>query len=500
MAKDPVTVSKSAFELQEICEVVTNGEVCNQPNPFQPSKNEMSYSNKVFNAKDVDNGIEIDRQFSILSLNSELVIGGIPYTKYWQNKHNNYIFHPMRFGRYISKIMENNEWRNLFPEIVRKIGIRLPNNSIAFYYPKYYSLGRMKGPDLTYSAISQAEILAGVIRYDQLEKSTESKKLVNAIKESLFFPYEQGGVELAGIAQLEIPLFRGNPEIVLNGWLHALIHLNDFAILYKDSKTRDYIRESLKFFADNYQAWYDEQRNISLYSDTSPHRVFLKVKKKVDTPKLFVVYQAKDKKLPNYIFELGEDEGEKYSLFDNKIYAIETKSNRFRMTLNCSRLYETKVVSSDSFTLSVRDGGYSPTGSAPDGVGGRWNDIESFKIRNGMYEVDFKLKDRELICGYPTNFAKYTGKNYYHVYHIVALLYLALTPSFDDVELSRKVTSIALEWWGRTKDFKNRPYSDFENPDVILKGINEGKILKTIPSASELFRQATSSLKSFRKL
>ena len=135
----------------------------------------------------------------------------------------------------------------MHPELlntIRKVGIELPNGGLAFYYPNHYPLNRMRGPDLVYSAISQSEILAGFLKLYQQSDTDASKLVLDRVKQAMFFNHLDGGIDL-GVAQLELPLFRSNPEIILNGWLHALLQLNDYAIVMNDSEIASYVENNL---------------------------------------------------------------------------------------------------------------------------------------------------------------------------------------------------------------------------------------------------------------
>ncbi len=483
-----VLPEKTQKNKQLVCSSVTNAK-CLEVNPFQPTDTQMEASNKKFTPQEIaDNPSLNNTDLAMGNPDSEVVVDNIHYTKYWQNDHENFIFHPMRFGRFVKQSLDkNSDYINSIPAVIEKLGIKLPNNGVAFYYPNYYDLGRMSGPDLMYSAISQAEILSGFTKYDQLEQTDYSRKLVTDIKNAMMFPYEQGGVELSGVAQLELPLFRSNPEIILNGWLHALVHLNSYAKEYNDQEVVEYIERNLQFFIENQDAWYDNERNISRYSDTSPHRVILDLSEADAPPTLFAVFKSKVDELSNYIVEVKEDSENKYSAFDVKINTKTPTNGKAQMTLTCSQLFDTTLVSSEPFSLSVKDGGFDPNRASPDGTGD-WHKIESYKLNNDWYAADFALNDAELICGYPTNFAKYTGENYYHVYHIVALLYLAFDSGFSD-DIAGQISKIAKNWWERTYDYEYKEMKDFASPQVILDGIVRGKVNPAIKDAKALFEK-----------
>ena len=365
------------------------------------------------------------------------------------------------------------------------VGIELPNKGLAFFYPNLYPLSRMNGNTVTYSTISQGAILSGYMKYDKEIASQKSHQLVDRVKKSFFMPYEGGGVDL-GIAQLEIPLFHSNPEVILNGWLDALLRMNDYAITYGNEEVANYIHRNLKFFADNHKAWYDTERNISRYSDTSPQSAtILSDNIKAN---FVVVYKSKIKEMKHYLIPLKDDPENQISSYENKIISRNIKTNEIKMTLSCSGFFDSVLVSDSPFTMKIRSGGYSPTSSSPTNDG-EWYFLTSQPIlEQNLHKI--VLPKEKLICGYPTNFSKANNKNFYHMQHIVALLYLANYPSFTDSNLTNRLKQIAKEWYENTKNFKYRKLDDFENPQEVLSSINRGKFIVQINDANALFNQS----------
>ena len=133
-------------------------------------------------------------------------------------------------------------------------------------------------------------------------------------------------------------LFRSNPEIILNGWLHALLHLNDYADCNEMMPAiASYVEKNLDFFADNHAVWYDEKRNISRYSDTSPQRSsYSHLRRRVST--LTVIYKAHDPRLKHYTITPVLDLENEFSAFDVRIVAVNEKNHKMTMVVTCSEL------------------------------------------------------------------------------------------------------------------------------------------------------------------
>ena len=460
--------ANSTLESSEICARIDIK--CTIVEPFQPSSAQMESISIVHSRPN--------------RTERTIAIDGIPFSKYWLLGYGNaYVFHPSKFGEYVLSHVENESFRQSLPALTKRVAIRLPNGSLAFYYPNQYPLNRMRGPDLMYSAYGQASVLHGYLRFHLLQDTPQSRQLLNRTLNAHFFPHKQGGINL-GVAQLELPLFRSNPEIILNGWLHALLVLANYAYVMEDNKVGEYVRRNLKFFVKYHNVWYDDSRNILRYSDTSPHRVV--INESAADQSFWIIYRSKAPEIPNYIFSPVLDFKNEYSAFDVRINNYNSRSHLTTLTLTCSGLYDTLVVSTDSFgSLRIRGGGYDPLRATPSGAG-EWHKSKPQKT-NGVYVVSVELTNDELICGYPTNFAKKDGHNLYHSYHLVALMLLASHPPYTDKLLSEALSEIALDWHDRTSLFPHSGYK-FTNPNSILnfRFIRDLELFRSVTNFDEL--------------
>ena len=491
-AEDPASIDDGvdAEERRRYCEAGQYGTepaTCPVVTPIQPSSETIDELDQVFRAVD---GFDIEgHRFS----STLIVVDGVPFRQYWQlDDPNDFVLHPMSIGSYLFRNVDDDEVRNSAPDIIASVGTQTPNGGSAFFYPNLYPLNRFRGPDYIYSAISQSEIMAAFVLIDQLEGTPETRDRLASVRDALFLDYEEGGVSLAGVAQLEVPLFRSNPEIILNGWLHSLLHLNDYAIAYDDADVAAYVRANLRFFVDNNAAWYDDERNISRYSDTSPQRVIITPQTDGGEFDLDVrtVYAPLADELQPYVVPFADDPSGSFGGFDNRIVATGGDlGNAASAVVNCSLLFRTTLVADAPFSARIKDNGYEVDRATP-GAEGTWHDLDSEPAPGGLHRLELTLDDAELLCGYPTNFAKANGKNYYHVQHIVALSYLANFGQLDDPALTEEINAIASSWYRRSADFGLRPIADFESPQLVLEGINRGKVFQSVTDVEVLFRAA----------
>ena len=475
-AEPMFTSSNDKFSIN-ICKKLTNAGNCTEITPEQPTKLEMKFIGKIH-----DKGPK-DFTFKMYGNTQETVlIDGIPFANYWQlKKRDAYVFHPMIWGRYIFNNSHNESFIQDFDLKLSKTSKILSDGGMVFYYPNLYPLNRMRGPDIMYSAISQSEILAGFLKLESELKTKKSSKLTQSVLKGLLFPHEQGGVNLDNLAFLEFPMFRSNPEIILNGWLHAILHLNDLALATNNEEIVFLVHKNMNFFAKNHASWYDEKRNISNYSDTSPIRTIFDGS--VNKQSIRVLYRGEAKGLKNYIFEPVEDLDNAYSSFDTRV--ISRRGKLLTIGLNRSTLFDTLIVSDLPFRMKLKNHAYDDLRATPSTVGD-WITVNSSKIRDGIHVFDMADFEGTHIYGNPTNFAKINGKNFYHGQHIVALTYLAKFGAFEDNELKENLRSIALSWLKKTKHYKSRDLIDFEPLQNVLDSINQGKYYQQAQTIKDL--------------
>ncbi len=410
-----------------------------------------------------------------------IVVQGVPFAQYWQRHDaDSYVFHPMVWGRYIAQL-DDADALNSLPALVEKTAHRLPNGGLAIYYPRHYPLNRMRGSELVYSAISQSEILCGLLRAEAKTGDPAIRATTDRVLAGLLYPFENGGVNLSDVAFLELPLFRANPEVILNGWLHALLNLNDLALARGRADIADRVARNLAFFATHHLAWYDSARHISRYSDTCPLRVEVEVE--AADQSFAVYYDARSKDLPDIIAPLSDDPEDTLGSYVPRV--TRQKPGRLAIGLTASGLFDTVVVSDRGFRLRYRTQVYAPENAAPR-IGADRHERTAEELQTGLFAVRLGPDTPDVICGYPTNFSKANHKNFYHGQHIIALAYLSKFGAFENAELKSKLMSIALEWRQRTAHFTQRSLGDFEPLNKVLAAVNRGKFYHQAKTLADL--------------
>jgi hypothetical protein len=287
-------------------------------------------------------------------------------------------------------------------------------------------LSRFLGPDLAPSAIAQGVILEAMTMIDATSPANLSD-LARSVFKGLAFDYYRGGLNLSDVALLEIPLFRSPPEIVLNGWLDALLHLHSYAEAYEDDEARQLFASNLQFLASALERFQDPQSGLSRYSNLCPYRIRIETGGNTSLP-LTAFYRARIPELDNLAFDLAEIGGLSHSNYDNQI--IRQTSTGVEAWVSCSQEYDTYIVSLDGpFKVELETGTYDPYRSTPSSGGERVQLSSSFV--DGYHVVDLTSARDRLFCGYPTNFSK-LDENYYHTYHIVALACLLASDAVPD--------------------------------------------------------------------
>jgi hypothetical protein len=200
-----------------------------------------------------------------------IVIDKIPFYRYWQDELKRYVFHPMAYGTFLGRLDCDEQVGEYLDSAIR-MAHNLPNDGLLWYYPDNYPLDRFLGPDLAPSAISQGHILDAVTRLDK-RCDLNLSGIARRVFLGLSFDYYDGGVNLENKALLEIPLFRPAPEIILNGWLHAILNLKNYVEYYRDDQAKELLLVNIQFLADSLGNFHDEKSGLSLYSDLSPYEV-----------------------------------------------------------------------------------------------------------------------------------------------------------------------------------------------------------------------------------
>ncbi len=407
----------------------------------------------------------------------------VPFFQYWQNETGGrYIFHPLAYGRVLLRLVKEPDIDAYWDAAVHW-SLALPNGGLLWYYPDRYDLNRFLGPDLAPSAIAQGVLLEAIRTTDEITPIDYSA-LARSVFKGLDFDYYQGGLNLADIALLEIPLFRSPPEVILNGWLAALLHLQDYSEFYDDKEATALFESNLEFLARSLPQFHDKRSGLSLYSDLSPYRVRVTAK---DDPSLSLVafYRARIPELEDLVFPLVDIPGTALSLYDNQLF--QRSGSVSDVFVSCSQLYETYLVSDDGpFIAELVTGQYDPYRSTPD-LGGEHLTLASVPM--GAYHVVHVTSDREkLFPGYPTNFSK-LNENYYHTYHVVALACLLASDAVPK-DLVPTLRQWMERWYAAAAQITVEKGLTFTSYQKILDGIIRNGTHPASTQWEALLRQA----------
>jgi hypothetical protein len=461
--------------------------------PFQPTAGQVARFSAIVHPGDPGTMMSKDVSPEMILMRGHTFIlrDHLPYYGYaFLEDEDAYVVHPMRLGRFLLDNRSSPEI-DAFVAAARGVAVDLPNGGLAWYYPRHFLNARMLGPYLRYSGISQGTLLSGMTAVGLADPAVGLAP-ARRVFEAMRFPFEQGGVNLADRAILEMPSFRAAPEIVLNGWLDALLHLADFVRETGDRDASAFLAENVAFLAEVLPAFDVPEHRISRYSDLSPYRLRLTLERPQDAAGLRVLYLPRHDRLPSLLVPLTTlDNPGKPSPYDNQIVA--TNGRVLHAWVSCSRLYTTYVLSPGaSLAATVNTGVVDPLRSAP-GVGGETVELEGRATGDGSYVV-VDPSDARLTCGYPTNFMKNGDTNFYHVYHVVSLMLLAR--SIDDLPgpIERALLEWADRWLGYIETAELRAGLRFTSLDDILKGANAMQLRIEAESADELVSWARGRL------
>jgi hypothetical protein len=141
--------------------------------------------------------------------------------------------------------------------------------------------------------------------------------------------------------------------------------------------------------------------------------------------------------------------------------------------------------------MEIGVGEYSRKSSTP-GLGGKKISKSGESIGDNLTAISFGAEDG-LICGFPTNFSKGGKENYYHVYHVVGLLLLAMD---DHVSPEQQLSMIhwALKWNDDIQNVSAAEALTFHEAQDVLKRTNDNQIKPAYQSFEQLLKDARSAI------
>ena len=393
-----------------------------------------------------------------------IIINNIPFHRYWQlDREDAFAFHPSALGGLLFALNRSDDPRlqDVY-EGAMATAATLPNGGAAWYFPKVYPLNRMIGPTLSYSALTQGRILSAAIAMSEKHPSQYDDFLKKTAK-AMEYPYREGGVLWNDNIFLEYPVHFAPPEVILNGWIDALLAYGDYARVAGDDDSRVRLEASLQAMADMLPLFDDEERQLSLYSDAAPLTV--NIEKTRSRQKFDLLFDPLNASHPAYTTRLGElkpatPENPRWkSPYDTQI--LSENDEQIVAFMNCNQKYETTLVSAAPFQVRFNTGVYSENSATPL-AGGEEIFLESSNV-DGRHTIHFERHREKMFCGYPTNFAKAGGENVYHIYHIVGLMFLA-RHYVEDAAVCRRMLDYAQKWIAYTEEHirKGRIFSAYE--------------------------------------
>ena len=401
-----------------------------------------------------------------------LLVNDVPYWSYYSlKKGSSHVLHPMRMGRFLGENAKSAR-ANEIATAVLGMAYELPNGGLAWYYPRHYAVSRMMGHDLKYSCISQGSLLSGFIEYEEHNKGIELDIARRAFL-AMMWPYEKSGVNLSGVAVLEMPSFSGAPEIILNGWIDSLLNIREYAQLRDDDEAWAFFRRNIAFMAEILPVFDAPEANISRYSDLSPYRATVTLAEAKDVASLEVLYMPRHRALEPVLVPLSlTPDASNFSIYENQIVA--QQDSVAMAWISCSQLYDTVLMARTDAMSLVLDKGVIHRERTTPGFGGEEFVCEGVALGEGIRAATLSSEDG-LICGYPTNFLKKGKTNSYHVYHAVGLMILALGDGINDVEQKRVLLEWAIKWHGDMQILEETEALNFMSEQLWFERLNRGR-------------------------
>lgn len=364
------------------------------------------------------------------------MVDGVPHHVYWQGE--GHLFHPMHTGQWLYKHPTK---ANM--EALLAVSHLLRNKSLAWFYPVGYKLSRMSGRTMP-SCIAQAEFLSAFMLLHSKGIATDEAM------RSVFRSFDSDELKDSDGALIEIPLDKSCPEIVLNGWLHALTRIIDYLRYSSDPMAVEILDDSITTLAKRLPLYDCAEHRLSRYSDLC---VYAAVIRTDDASDLSVQY--------------GDAAPIPFGC-DNRPYQPtihKMKEGYYRVTFNLSAVYSTTLACNAPFSIKMGTGGYSRMHTNPPNILGTstWA-ADAVELD---HEYVLLVHDDRFYRGYPTNFAKHGQVNKYHPYHIIALRCIAATyPTRHNATL--------LEWADRWEGYMDSS-RNFYPMEKWLTSFNQGK-------------------------
>jgi hypothetical protein len=386
-------------------------------------------------------------------------------------------FHPNRIGRYL--VAARPVAKAIRTALrVRQFLTELPNGGLALYYPRTIRTARFLTPEFVYSGISQGQLLAGytrlIVQDDQKENESVWRETAARLALALLFPVELGGVCADGKIILEAPNFRSCPETILNGWLDALIHLNDYLQVVSDAALREFYHGSLRALTQLLPYFDDPAERLSKYSNLSPYTFRVHLSRPMQTaPALRIEYLSRQCGYRDRWIEDVRGMGPPSGPYDNGIPKI--GRNYLDVSLSVVSHYDIRIkLAADCRRVSFDPGASDEISTVPHAILQRRSILPAVSYDGKSTSFFLCAKELHLLAGCSTNFAKHSGENFYHPYHAAALYQLALTS--EDEREQKTLIEFADSWLSYIVQ-PSRPAKRFAFADIedVIKTIDRSR-------------------------
>lgn len=348
--------------------------------------------------------------------------------------------HPI-YATYVIKYYLQQYGRRPDPEYLRSAQIvadatlkRMSNfkGTLVFWYPKGFLVGRSYKP--YYSGLTQAYYTVLFYQLYELTGKVKYKEAAYKIFKSLTIPNQDGGVLdrfSGGVSIAEVP--QQPSSVILNGWLSALVAIDDYARLSKSQEAHQLFQENLQTLSRILPLFDAKAYLNSRYSLTGFTKFYLHCPKnnqlrienimlEIPTEGRFPVQHAnaRENRWKNFI------RGSHPWYDKSKVFS---RKGKLELNLVLSRLsfpqtnkltFQISSVRPTTVQVLFLKGEYDPLKNEPAHYAKVKLTAFKSETRPKRISIDIPWNQAELI-GYPTNFVKKIKgkpKNVYHTIHI----------------------------------------------------------------------------------
>ena len=294
----------------------------------------------------------------------------------------------------------------------------------------------VRNPEMHYSGLTQSHYL---IMFQRLAGLTGEQAFADAaelVLASLKVPVEKGGVLYLrdfGSIIAETPLEPN--DVILNGWLTAMLNVWDYAELSVSPAARKLFDENLAALRSVIHLFDVPELSNSRYGSAgfAYFKLLFPPKPAGATP-----YEVSDLTLvvpDERPHPVTRTDGSRWQLYafpqdldrhEDGVFGLSGRALRLNLVLNylaAPRTNELRLTveapTAGTATLQIRAAGYSPKSAAPS-ADPEWVVVSTVDVQPGVNEVCWSIGwDVAGLLAYPTSFLKKVGESFYNVYHFL---------------------------------------------------------------------------------